>query len=97
MRITEFEKNTIKNLAHVFYGNEAKVTLFGSRVDDAQKGGDIDIFIETTLNKGIETKLNFLVQLENIIGEQKIDLVVKSPNTIDKPIFKIAKETGIPL
>jgi hypothetical protein len=37
------------------------------------------------------------VQLENIIGEQKIDLVVKSPNTIDKAIFKIAKETGIPL
>ena len=44
MRITEHEMNVIieavKNA-----DQEARVWLFGSRVDDSKKGGDIDIAI----------------------------------------------------
>lgn len=97
MRLSEFEKNAIKKLAEEYYGREAKVILFGSRIDDIRKGGDIDIFIETPLKKGLKDKLNFLVQLENSIGEQKIDLLIKSKNSIAKDIFDIAKRTGIEL
>ncbi len=97
MRLSDFERNTIKNLAKQFYGQQAKVILFGSRVDDTKKGGDIDVFIETPLESSIKDKLNFLVQLENKIGEQKVDLVVKSKNSPAKDIFNIAKATGIKL
>ena len=97
MRLSDFERNTIKNLAKQFYGQQAKVILFGSRVDDTKKGGDIDVFIETPLESSIKDKLNFLVQLENKIGEQKVDLVVKSKNSPAKDIFNIAKATGIAL
>jgi len=97
MRLSDFERNTIKNLAKQFYGQQAKVILFGSRVDDTKKGGDIDVFIETPLESSIKDKLNFLVQLENKIGEQKVDLVVKSKNSPAKDIFDIAKATGIKL
>jgi len=97
MRLSDFERNTIKTLARQFYGQQAMVILFGSRVDDAKKGGDIDVFIETPLESSIKDKLNFLVQLENIIGEQKVDLVVKSKNSPAKDIFNIAKATGIAL
>ena len=97
MRLSDFERNTIKNLAKQFYGQQAKVILFGSRVNDTKKGGDIDVFIETPLESSIKDKLNFLVQLENKIGEQKVDLVVKSKNSPAKDIFDIAKATGIKL
>ena len=97
MRLSDFERSAIKTLATQFYGQQAKVILFGSRVDDTKKGGDIDVFIETPLESGIKDKLNFLVQLENKIGEQKIDLIVKSKNSPNKAIFDIAKRTGVAL
>jgi predicted nucleotidyltransferase len=97
MRLSDFERNAIKSLAKQFYGQQAKVILFGSRVDDTKKGGDIDVFIDTPLESSIKDKLNFLVQLENKIGEKKVDLIVKSKNSPAKDIFDIAKTTGIAL
>jgi len=97
MRLSDFERNAIKSLAKQFYGQQAKVILFGSRVDDTKKGGDIDVFIDTLLESSIKDKLNFLVQLENKIGEKKVDLIVKSKNSPAKDIFDIAKTTGIAL
>jgi len=44
MRLSIFEQEAIKNA--VAQGDkEAKVYLFGSRVDDTKRGGDIDILI----------------------------------------------------
>ena len=97
MRLSDFEIKAIKKLANQFFGQQATVILFGSRVDDSKKGGDIDVFIETPLESSIKDKLNFLVQLENNIGEQKVDLIVKSKNSPPKDIFDIAKKTGIAL
>jgi uncharacterized protein len=97
MRLSDFEVMVIKKLANQFYGQQAKVVLFGSRVDDSKKGGDIDVFIDTPLETTIKDRLNFLVQLENHIGEQKVDLVVKSKNSPPKDIYHIAQITGIAL
>jgi len=77
MRLTQFEKNTILNVSREFYGKNSKISLFGSRVDDSQKGGDIDLLIEPEWKKfDLEYKLYFLVSLKSMIGDQKIDLVI---------------------
>ncbi|TXL15089.1 DNA polymerase subunit beta, partial [Methylococcaceae bacterium HT5] len=47
MRLNVEEKNKIIQYAKVFFGNEANLYLFGSRVDDAKKWGDIDLFLES--------------------------------------------------
>ena len=61
MRITEKEKNVIID-AVKSTDPDAKVWLFGSRVDDSKKGGDIDLvvskdgqeaFFKFTVTKGI--------------------------------------------
>ena len=54
---------------------EAVVYLFGSRLDDSSKGGDIDLLV---LSKKINlmTKLGVLAQLHQKLGERKIDLAV---------------------
>jgi len=44
LRITEYEKDAIIEAITAIDPN-AKVWLFGSRVDDDKKGGDIDIGI----------------------------------------------------
>jgi predicted nucleotidyltransferase len=44
MRLTQNEKDSIKKTFLEVFG-EGEIYLFGSRVDDSKRGGDIDLFI----------------------------------------------------
>ena len=46
MRLTETQIQAIHTTAEELFGVDARVSLFGSRVDDHQRGGDIDLLIE---------------------------------------------------
>lgn len=73
--------------------------IFGSRVNQNAKGGDIDLFIKTKspfVDQAFDAKLNFLTQLFLNIEEQKIDVVVQYGNH-KLPIYEIAQEEGIRL
>ena len=66
MRLSEFKKETIKELAEKHFGESTTVYLFGSRTDENKKGGDIDLFITNTDEKrlNIEAKVQFLAELK---------------------------------
>ena len=95
MRLSVIEIEIIKEITQKVYEKDAKVFIFGSRADDTKKGGDIDLYIETTKNATIQDKLNFLVDIENKMGEQKVDIIVKTPLSKPKEIFEIARNGGI--
>ena len=79
MRLKSEEILHIKSLALKHFGRGARVYIFGSRVYDTKRGGDIDIYIETHIKKDIlERKLKFLVELKKEIGERKIDTVINN-------------------
>jgi predicted nucleotidyltransferase len=89
MRVNSNDIKAIKDIAHVVFGETAIVWLFGSRTDDQKKGGDIDLLIQCnqTISRMeiYQLKIKFLVQLKNIIGDQKIDLIIdngKQPSSI---------------
>jgi len=46
MRLNQHKIDTIKRATAEIFGKEADVRLFGSRVDDAVRGGDIDLMVE---------------------------------------------------
>jgi predicted nucleotidyltransferase len=99
MRLTAHQKTTILNACRQYFGN-TECWLFGSRTDDQKRGGDIDLYIETTetdITKITQAKLNFLVALNRELGEQKIDVIIRRLNTEVLPIHQIAKTTGIRL
>ena len=75
MRLTEFEINVIKQSACDIFGSDVQVFLFGSRVDETKKGGDIDLYIKTNAGNDLTHKIKLLVELEKKLGEQKIDIV----------------------
>jgi len=93
MRLTQKQISAIKSNFQTFF-NEGKIYLFGSRLDDSRKGGDIDLYISTQdRRKLVEKKINFLVGLQREIGEQKIDVVLDYGT--NRLIDKRAKETGV--
>ncbi len=97
MRLTEYQKNAIKQKALEFFGSNAQIYVFGSRIDDTKRGGDIDIYIESLGKNGIlDAKIKYLIALEKELGEQKIDVIVDD-GMVKKGIFDIAKKEGIRL
>lgn len=95
IRLSEEEIKIIKQTAIEIFGENAKVYIFGSRIDSQKKGGDIDIYIETEKIVSIKDEISFLSKVEIKGIERKVDLVVNAPNKKEKPIFKQAKESGV--
>jgi len=98
MRITDYQLSCIRTESLRFFGRSARVWLFGSRVDDHQKGGDIDLYIEPAIQDAaaiVDAKLHFLSEVHRQLGEQKIDVVLRRASCKkDLPVYRIAKETG---
>lgn len=96
MRLTNTQIQIIKSETKLIFGKTAHVYLFGSRVDDDKKGGDIDLLILTDDNTlSQRDKINYLhVNLILALGDQKIDILINSPYT-NSSIIATALQTGI--
>ena len=77
MRLTARQIEQIKTIGQEVFGHSIRIYLFGSRVDDAKRGGDIDLFIEPEGDEpsAIEDRIKFLVRLKQAMGDQKIDVI----------------------
>ena len=76
VRLSPVYQAIIKAEAIRVFGENVAVFLFGSRVDDSKKGGDIDLFIRTQIKRSCSRKrCVFLARLKRQVGEQKIDVV----------------------
>lgn len=94
MRLTPAQINTIKSTAQAVLGEGAQVTLFGSRVHDGQKGGDVDLYVEIA-QPDLMKKIRCKVSLQDKL-DLPVDLIVK-PYGDQSPIALIAKNEGIRL
>lgn len=96
MRLTYFEQNIIrKTFTEVFESGD--VYLFGSRVDNSKKGGDIDLYLvpDKKFEDESDKKIQFLIKLDKDLGEQKIDVVLAKDK--NRAIEKEALKKGINL
>jgi len=97
MRLTSQQIEIIRHAAEEAFGPNTRVLLFGSRVDDSKRGGDIDLLIRlANADQLLARKLRFLGLLERQLGERKIDVVIESPND-RRPIVQVAHATGVEL
>jgi predicted nucleotidyltransferase len=98
MRLTQLQAQAIKTAAAEIFGQDAEVWLFGSRVDDDKRGGDIDLYIELPAMKTEELRKlesRFWIRLQRALGEQKIDIVTHLRGRPLRPIDQQARKTGI--
>ena len=99
MRLTQKQIESIKHTAQAVLGQDARVFLFGSRVDDKGRGGDIDLLFETDhlVDNRATTIGTIYAALIRQLGERKIDILLKDRATPSAPVLEIARQTGVRL
>jgi predicted nucleotidyltransferase len=97
MRLTDQQRSIIRSTVAETLGADAVVRLFGSRTDDAQLGGDIDLLIETqrALAHRIQDECRLAARLYIKLGGRKVDVLIKEPLTPLLPIHEQALRDGI--
>jgi predicted nucleotidyltransferase len=95
MRLSPKIHSSIKSRIHESIPS-ADVFLFGSRVDDSAKGGDIDLLLLTEEKLPLVSINRIRRLILNDIGEQKID-IVNFTKSITHPFKSLALESAIRL
>ena len=80
MRLTPTEQQAIANAARATLGPRTRVSLFGSRVQDTARGGDIDLLVESpqpmAAIEWVTRRQAFVARLYRLLGERRIDVVM---------------------
>ena len=97
MRLTTNQVQVIRDTAQRVLGANARVSVFGSMALNDRTVGDIDLFFETDnlLANRAKTICQLYGALIQALGDRKIDVILKDPNTPPAPVFEIAKRTGM--
>ena len=98
MRLTPEVREIIRTTTRELFGDQAQVRLFGSRTDDNQRGGDIDLLVELPSHQSDARKksLTLVARLQMRLGDQPIDVLVTDPESPDDVIHRVAAATGEP-
>lgn len=98
MRLSNPEIAAIKAAALEVFGPDARVRLFGSRTNDARRGGDIDLLLEVSPGQtGFDHEHRFLEALFSRIEEQKVDVLLMARGVDPTPFQRIALAQAVSL
>lgn len=95
MRLASDQVQAIREEVRRFDAN-AQIYLYGSRADDADRGGDIDLLVVSD-RLGFRELLHLRTAILDRIGWQHLDLVVRRHDQLNEPLAVVARETGIKL
>ncbi|MGP9768305.1 nucleotidyltransferase domain-containing protein [Halomonas sp. AOP13-D3-9] len=92
MRLNEDQKAIVRQVGHDVFGDNIQLALFGSRLDDHLKGGDIDILVKSDrpLPDKVMKMLKMTARLQLRLGDQPIDILVYDPETAMSSIYEQA-------
>ena len=95
MRLTAAESETIREEVRRL-DPDAEIHLFGSRTDDLARGGDIDLLVISDC-LAFRDVLRLRASIQDRIGWQQLDLLVRRRDQICEPFVVMARETGVKL
>jgi predicted nucleotidyltransferase len=103
MRMTARQLERVRAATARHFGPDARLWLFGSRVDDSRRGGDYDLYLEVgplDARTLVDAKLAMLAELHATpeFEDERIDLVVRRLDSgPEQPIHRCARTQGVPL
>lgn len=96
MRLTEAERCAIKSAVAEYFGTDLPVRLFGSRVDDTKRGGDIDIAVDVPVGRAtFNDEIGLIGALSRHMEDRKIDILLLEGGVPREPIEEIALRDGV--
>jgi predicted nucleotidyltransferase len=90
------DARAVRDIEEIFLQvfEKGELFLFGSRVDDTRKGGDIDLYLVPESKDALGLKrIEFLTRVKRRLGERHIDLVIDRGT--ERPIDTRAREEGL--
>ncbi len=98
MRLTADEIATIKAAAQEAFGDSAVVRLFGSRVDDALDGGDVDLHVEVDPRPDADDRLwKLRSNLWRHLAHDKVDVLISQRGSQPRGFERVAYRDGLVL
>lgn len=107
MRLRPAEQEAIRSACRDTLPAGARVRLFGSRLDDTRRGGDIDLLLEfpqpLPAEELVARRTQFAARLYRALGEQRIDIVMTVSAEADpvspdlRPVVAAARQHGVEL
>lgn len=97
MRLTARQITAIRQSATQLAGDAARVWLFGSRVRDDARGGDVDLLLELDepVAEPAQLSARLAARVSRAMYGRKVDVLIKAPNLLHLPIHAIALAEGI--
>ena len=99
MRLTDGQIAAIRDGASQLAGQAARVWLFGSRVRDEARGGDVDLLLELdeAVSEPALLSAKLAAKVSRAMNGRKVDVLIKAPNLLHLPIHTIALSEGVRL
>ena len=99
MRLTSDQTRAIVAATRELAGDDARVRLFGSRVRNDMRGGDIDLLVECArpVARPVWLAAQITARIQRALGERRIDVLVIDPDTALQPVHRVAQAEGVVL
>ena len=96
MRLTPEQIQGIRRIVRQLAGEQAGIRVFGSRLDDHARGGDLDLLLELPEPVANPALLAAQVsaQVSGLMDGRKVDVVLAAPNLRRLPIHDVALNEG---
>ena len=94
MRISTAQQIQITQLVHKLLNHDVDIRVFGSRLDNDAKGGDLDLFVRSphALEKPAFISAQIAAKVSRLLHGRKVDILLQAPNLKITPIHRIAQQ-----
>ena len=99
MRLSPEQITNIRLLTTQLAGASARIWLFGSRVYDDARGGDVDLLLEldSPVPEPAQLSATLAARISRTMFGRKVDVLIKAPNLLHLPIHDVALAQGVRL
>lgn len=96
MRLDVNQRQIIREEVARLLGPTAAVRLFGSRMQDGARGGDVDLLVEmpVPVPDPAWSAARLEARLMRRLRGRRVDVLLAAPNVAEQPIHRVARAEG---